>query len=550
MKTIILKRLLVVTLIVLIQACAVVLPTETNNPVKHPFKPGEGAVVVSITSNAAQLNYVSKITLEQVLPPNYASGTKKATPTQYYLNDIKNINRDTSFLAGNLPAGEYKLVALQAPVGAPGTVSYSLRNFNTSIVGNIVVKPNQISDLGRVVLTAINLNAGIGRSKQYLDNAELIKKYLPEWTAIETHTVDSGWLEPRKDIDIAEGFATIYPIGMNAITDLEAGYVAGASRMGTMHVRTPKGFWKTVVQAPDFLPIRSIALHPDDNVRFIVGAESAKLFKINKEFEFIEIDTGNLVNGTILFIDQDKQTKRWYLGVRQEVRSADDKPPTLAVYYSDDLESGDWTVLIEASVAWSAWSGETYAWVWPRSNGLGFASTETSSVHCFDYASQAWTQYPIPNDQRLIGLTGGANDSIGVLAGKSGGFAGVFANTYYTTNCGESWVQTYSPYKVKASAPLMLADGTVLEKGGVFRDGGIYASKTPWEKEGWQKILDDSVLAESIYLTEKGDLIMISNGQWGWEAIRGSSDGGKTWTIEKSSYSQKMQDAIDGAKEN
>lgn len=317
-----------------------------------------------------------------------------------------------------------------------------------------------------------------------------------------------------------------------------------------MHIRTPNGEWKTIAQAPDFTPIRSISTHPDDDIRFIVGAENARLYKINEAFDFVEIETGNLLKGTILYINQDENSKRWYLGVHREEYSEDDQPPKLAVYYSDDLESGNWTSLIEASVAWSSWSGATYAWAWPRSDGFGFASTETSSVHCYNYATEEWVENPIPDGQRLIGLSGGASDSIGILAGKAGGFAGVFANTYYTKDCGETWVQTLSPYKVKASAPIMLADGTVLEKGGVFRDGGIYASKTPWEKEGWNKILDDSVLAQALYLTKSGDLIMVSSGQWGWEAIRGSSDGGKTWTIEKSSYSQKMQDAMDGKKEN
>jgi hypothetical protein len=148
-----------------LQACAPILPKETANPLFTVASIDEGAVAVSLTTNSAQLSYLNAIVVEPVLPENNTVKSTNAKPAQYYLRSVKAINRDTHLFAGNLPVGEYNILSitgrnLSSQVGMGMTFTLEIPDLET--LGSFEVKPNSLADLGRLIVSAINLKGGVG----------------------------------------------------------------------------------------------------------------------------------------------------------------------------------------------------------------------------------------------------------------------------------------------------------------------------------------------------------------------------------------------------
>lgn len=110
---------------------------------------------------------------------------------------------------------------------------------------------------------------------------------------------------------------------------------------------------------------------------------------------------------------------------------------------------------------------------------------------------------------------------MGLLTSPGGGFAGVFAKTHFTRDCGKTWTQTNSPYNVKVMPPLILPSGAILETGGVFGDKGTYGSNDGGKT--WTKYSSEVSFSEVVWSLPRSGLIGVSRGQFGIENIQHSA---------------------------
>ncbi len=511
-------RLLCVFIIILLgQACAVS-PTAVNTPLEKPLKPDEGILVASVSLNTGEVNQFKSMSIEL-----QSVDKKDSPPTTYVLpNVVPGLSRDTSLFIGNVPAGRYRLTKLSA-----GYRYLLLKGENGGLTGYIEVQQGKISDLGRIIVSAYNTQVITGRSKLITENKEMIKKYSPGFIKAMNYQHINGWVnrEPKKN-DVVEKYALSHPVGMGGFSELKSGHIFAGSRMGTILLRNPNGSWRLAAQTGNLNAIFTTTNYEINNNVVIGGGELGTLVRVNRKGELAHIDKGNLPLGHILFIDHDREYKNWYIGLKEKHK--------VSLYHSPKLEAGNWHKVLSDTIENDAWSGPRGVWIWKRDNGIGVASTEKKSLNCLDYSNGKWTKNTVPDERRLIGLSPGANDAIGILTGLSGGFAGVFAKTHFTRDCGENWIETDSPYSVKVSPPTVLPSGMIIEAGGVFGDKGLYGSNEDGKKETWVKLSNLNLINEKYLITKKNGLFILPNGGWGIETLKRSEDEGKTWTIDYS----------------
>lgn len=94
--------------------------------------------------------------------------------------------------------------------------------------------------------------------------------------------------------------------------------------------------------------------------------------------------------------------------------------------------------------------------------------------------------------------------------------------------------------KVKAGAPKLTADGTILFVSNEF-GSSTFKPTLQASKDGgktWTIVNDQLGFGTALWPLKSGSLISISSGQDGITTIRHSTDGGATWKTEYSSYTR------------
>lgn len=523
---------LVSCLALLLAACAapVHMAEET---LKATQKPGYGTLVASVTINTNEVSQFHSLYLELI----QAENPKLKPNANYYLvNTLPGLSRDTSLFIGDIPAGIYRLSKM---TGGGKYLSLGGSGKAGGLTGFVKVQQGKIADLGRIVASAVNSHVFVGRSKLITENKALVEKHAKDYASLTQTEWVNGWQnKERRKSDFVESFAIRHPIGMGGVRELDGGVLVAGSRMGTVFQRQDAGWWKLIGHTGTLEAILSMTSYNEGDYRLVVAGERGAIYKLGLKGLVTPVERGNLPVGDIIFIDHNKSFSSWFVGVR------DNDSKQLTLFTSTQLENAQWEPLKSETFAFDFWAGGRNVWVWKRGEGLGFASTEGDKIHCLNYDTLEWQTGGVPEKRRLIGLQPGYNGSIGALTGTHSGFAGAFAKTHLSSDCGQSWQETHSPYRVKASAPLKVSEDLILESGGVFGDQGIYASSNQGKEGSWTKISDAEVLSEAMLYTEKNGIIMISKSPWGWETVQQSDDNGKSWEYEYSSYSSKMAELL------
>ena len=129
-------------------------------------------------------------------------------------------------------------------------------------------------------------------------------------------------------------------------------------------------------------------------------------------------------------------------------------------------------------------------------------------------------------------MTWNPDGSLGILTSPGGGFGGVFASLYLTTDFGITWSEVKSDFSVSVSPPFRTQRGTLLVPGGVFGKREMHAStdggKT-WVPRG------EYPLDRRLVITTQG-LIGIDGGGLGLFGIWHSDDEGATWKSEYTNF--------------
>ncbi|WP_152680292.1 hypothetical protein [Chromobacterium subtsugae] len=486
-----------------------------GDPLKTQPDANSGTVVLSLTLNTSQVGQMQDIEL---------SRDEDQTPglsTRYQLfNAVPGISRDTALFVGILPAGTYRF----SQIGSRDKY-LAVNDRQRELVGGFRVEAGKTVDLGRLVLTAANFKVVFGRSKLVPDNRRLVEAVAPAYRPLYLAPLSRGWLADNP-ADMVESYARGRPQGAGGFSELADHRVIGGSRLGSVIERDPDGRWRLLANTGGLDAVLSTAPYQDAAHMALAVGELGTFFKVRKDGGLDAVDRGNLPVGNYFFIDGAPDGKRWFVGVQLKGKGA--------LYESERLDGGDWKLVSEDTTEFSFWSGLRGVWIWRYAGGVGYASTASRQVACFDYATGRWRRNGTPEGRGLLYLAGGPTPAIGVLTQAGGGLAGVFAKTHYTKDCGANWTETQSPYTVKVSAPLILPSGRILESGGVFGDAGIYRSE---DGKAWTKISADfRLFGENVSVLPTVGLISVSNGAFGVEDVRHSDDDGANWQVEATSY--------------
>ena len=519
----ILSKLLVVALLLMLGGCNTV--HYAKDPLKGRSTAQDGTVLVSITVNTGEVAAFSTIVLTR------DQDSKSPMSKTYTLTNIGGtMSRDTALFLGDLPAGDYRLIRLLAPNNKYIELSFG----QGEIIGAFKVESGKLTDLGRMVLTAINIKVILGRSPTVLDNRQLVTDLAPTYTSILNRPAASQtWAFPRKEQDIAEDYAKVYPIGTAGLTELASGEVVGGSRMGTVLARNTEGRWRVLARTGRLDAVMATSSYAKGDNLIVVGGDLGTLMRIDKTGKAYPIARGNLPFGAYIFVDHAADYSAWVVGVQTD--------KTASLYVSPTLENGAWTLMKTDTILPSAWSGGRGVWMWAAPGLVGFASTEKGQVECYDYKGKRWQGAQAPDGRRLIGLAGGPGQGVGVLTGGAGGLAGVFAKTHYTLKCGGPWTETHSPYKVKMSPPVLLPSGSIIEGGGAFGDKGLYRSAD--RGQTWNKVTSDvTIFNDRLWVMPKAGMFAVSSGTLGIESVERSADDGQTWKLELTSINRQLLD--------
>jgi photosystem II stability/assembly factor-like uncharacterized protein len=214
---------------------------------------------------------------------------------------------------------------------------------------------------------------------------------------------------------------------------------------------------------------------------------------------------------------------------------------------SATLDHGDWKPVRKEHVAPSFWSGANLFWAWPTQNGFPCAMSH-GSLWFYDFASGQFTERRAPNNNRLVTVVPSANGALGILTSPGGGFAGVFAGVYLSRDSAATWEEINSPFNVKAAAPRLTPQGTLLLQGGVFSKPELQASRDGGKT--WAKVSDAIELAEQlVVLPTRGVLAVDGGARFGLARIRHSGDEGATWKTEYSNFDRAAYEAEQKAKQ-
>lgn len=497
--------------------------TFVRDPLGAVAKAGEGTVLVSITGNTGEVSQTDIITLKRVQAPG-----EKSMDHFYTLSNVAvGLSRDTSLFSGHLPAGEYRFATLHDQQ----TLKYlPINERQAELIGTFKVEPGTTTDLGRLVITAVNTGVSIGRSAKIPSNRELVTDHVPNYQRFYQAPVGTGWLVAEDPgHGEVERYAMAHPQGAAGFSELSTGEVIGGTRLGTVILRSKDGRWTSHARTGQLDAIVWTTPYEVDGHIAIASGELDTLILVDRDGSVKSVDTGDLPKGNIFFIDRSADDTQWIAGV-STAREA-------ALYTSATLHAGRWTRMRGDNIQFSGWSGARLVWAWRRPGGVAYASSETRKIACYRYADRQWSEYDTPGGRKLSAVTVAGHDTIGVLSTPGGGLGGMFSNSYYSLDCGAHWTETKSPYKVKVMPPTVLPSGRVLESGGVFGDTGMYASRVGSTQ--WTKLTSRVAFNENVWVLPTAGLLAVSRGAFGFEVIQHSSDEGESWKVELSSFERR-----------
>lgn len=502
-----LRPALLIAAAFLLGACNTV--TRAPDPIKDGPRADASTVIVSITTNTTLVRGFNNLIVQQVAP----AGAQKAGE-QHALNQIaRGLSRDTALFVGMLPAGEYEFAHFS------DTTSNRLIDLGAGsreLIGRFKVARGQTVDLGRLVLTPIDLKVIIGRSVKITSNKPLIDRYAPEYATLFKNGAVTGWSGPRHAQDNVEAFALSRPVGFDRPVEADDGTLFGASRLGSVLVRTPKAQWR-VVRSPglesllDVMPVKT-----NDAVLLAVGEFNTLLRLPPGGRDFVPVNTGNLPPGNLIFIAGD-EVHGWYV--------AQQRNDELTIYRSLFLENGDWQPVRKESVGFSFWSGQDMFWPWRRADGFSYATSE-GKIHHLDYASGQWRSMTAPKERHIANFIASPDGSLGVLVASGAGLAGMFAELYLSQDQGATWTEVKPKNSVRESPPMRLRSGTLLVRSiEMLTKAELNASK-----DGGQTWLPRKEQTRGVLTAlPSGRMVSVETGYY--FSVNISTDEGDTWRV-------------------
>lgn len=496
----------------------------------------DGQVLISVTHNSPRIWMFERLTVVRMPGGSQGPGTPVDLPRQ-----LGGVSTDTQVYRRALPAGEYEISALRQPgVGLALSLSEGARK----LLGRFSVADGQSVDLGRLVVTTVNNQYLVGRSRRETSNQALVQQHLPQaWSAFQAASqgqpAPRGWLtEPSPD-DTIEAYALAHLTGFRRPTEAADGRVLAASTLGSVLVRSRAGTW-TTLRSPRMetllhaLPVNS----PDapDTAMVAVGELGLMLRQQVGSTELQVVNPGNLPLGNLLLVAGCPRTG-WYVVVQQGWQHR--------LMRSAQLEGGDWRLVREVEAKAAPANSATQAWWWPTAQGVAVATTKGPIAH-LDFATQTWTEHRTPLGHPLLALEPGPAGRLTAMTLSSGTAGGELMNAFRSADGGATWerlptLPTPTPTATSApqnlvdiaerTLPRQLAEGTLVLGMGDVQNPELKASTdggATWQPRKLQRA--DSRL----HALPSG--LLLGQGTERWLDVDTSRDGGLSWKRELSSF--------------
>ncbi len=493
------------------------------------FKPGTGAVQLTFTSNTAQVGRFENIQVRCV------AGFGNYGKTEVLKQVMPGLSRDTSLFSAHLTAGTYEIEEITA-----GRSFLKLSDPMKKRLGTFQVEAETISDLGRVILTALGDKVALGRSPTVTSNELFLTRFAAKFHYPATVKRIPGWTSPRDPNDRTESLAQLIPVGVEGMTELSDGTVVAASRMGTILVRDPKKGWRSyrTGRLESLLCLRAVE---SAETLLIAGGEFNTLLRVDAMGNLVPIDPGNLPPGNILYLDGNA-TEGWVVAHQGQ--------EAMTFFRSSQLEKGDWKATKSHPLPSGFWSALFKAtperfWFWDLPEGFGYITT-TGNAWIYDRKAVKWTECFRINTSPVVALAASSptfltlvletgHQSVrgrpGINISKNGGR--FFESVDTPADFRMLLERQDTPPRFIGAAPVQLADGTLItwcsypvERAALYRSTDNGATWKPQE----QTFLQGTHLVS----LPKSGLFAVADGTHskGESVIYHSDDGGKTWKVE------------------
>lgn len=496
----------------------------------------EGQVLVSITQNSPGLFLFDRVSVTRMTEGSTGTGTSIDLPRQ-----LGGVSVDTQVYQRALPAGEYEISALRHPgVGLALSLSEGARK----LLGRFSVADGQSVDLGRLVVTTVNIQYLVGRSQRETSNQALVQQHLPQvWASFLSVSKGQppvrGWLTDPSPDDRIEAYALAHPTGLRRPTEAADGRVLAASTLGSVLVRGRSGTW-TTLRSPRMetllhaLPVNSAEM--PDTAMVAVGELGLMLRQAAGGTSLQVVDPGNLPLGNLLLVAGGPKTG-WYVVVQQGLKQR--------LMRSAQLEGGDWRAVREVETQPLPLTDPTQAWWWPTAQGVAVATTKGPIAH-LDFATQTWTEHRTPQGLALLALASGPAGQLSAVTPAKGNAGGDLLMAFRSADGGATWDRVPTlplatpatgkpPYNLADAAervlPIPLADGTLLVGQREIPRPELMASTdggTTWQS---RKLLRSD---SRLHAMPSG--LLLSLGTARWLDVDVSRDGGATWKAELSTF--------------
>lgn len=502
-------------------ALLLALPASPSHAAAPPGVP----VVLSVSTNTAQIAGFSSATVHRILPDGHNEGM--FAKVNFFLTQPgARLGNDTTVLVDTLIPGNYVFTSFTAPDGKILKVDEK-----KNLLGSFTVAEGKPVDLGRLVLTPINDKVVIGRSSLQTSNVELMRTAMPDTAAKFSGELASGWDAPVSDGSKAlERHALSKTVGAECATERADSTVFAASRLGTILIRTLDQRWRGVhgQQLESLLCVLPVDLPETEAVA--VGEFGTLVRKPKNRDVLLPVERGNLPAGNLTGI-VGSPAAGWF--IRHQLGN------TITLLRSDKLEAGNWmpVMKIAADINRNNRRGAMFLWQTPQ--GLGYAGA-TGPIKSFDTASGAWRELVLPEGyHRVMNVVAGTNGALVVQAAKGNPIWVLVEAAFISRDRGATFKQIPMPAAKFVVPPRthIQHDGTLLMH---HPSNSLYASKddgATWTEEG--KLEDSSGLLP----LRAGTLLNIGSGRYGWFTIQASKDLGKAWFPDYSTFNLAAYDA-------
>jgi hypothetical protein len=460
------------------------------------------AIAISITSNTSQIDTFDRLRLQRV-------GSSQNIELK---KNEKLISRGTSLFTGTLPAGEYKLSML---ADTKTHLNLQLTEKN-GFIGKFRVNGGGPVDLGRLIVTPINLQVLTGRSGRVTNNLPLIKAYAPEQVALFEKQAAGGWADPRHPDDKVEEYAISKPGDLECVSEKD-GLVLAGGRMGILMQRQPNGLWRGLSGA-GIAALNCASAVKLPNAELLVTGELGTLLRLARgENKLQPVSTGDLPFGNLVRV-AGNATNGWYI--------ANQRGDSVTLYYSPTIENGKWTEVRKEPVERLPGRQGYRFWIWPTGNGLAY-TTGRDAIQSLDFTTRQWSTLALPPKQKFSSL---AISPTGMIAIGSGG------KQHVSYDAGKNWepLKVALPKGFSEGGPVQqMADGS-LAMMGVNNQGKSALYRSTDKGQSWQPMQQFEVPYQ-VKVLKSVPFLKMSESGFGFLTLGTSTDGAK-WISEYSSY--------------